>query len=71
MARNKQCVAQREPRYEIYPDGAGEWRWRLKAANGRIIADGSEGYCEKRHAYRAVFAMAPAALNARVVEKAS
>lgn len=22
----------------------GEWRWRLKAANGRILADSGEGY---------------------------
>ena len=23
---------------EIYQDAAGEWRWRLKARNGRIVA---------------------------------
>jgi hypothetical protein len=27
-----------------YKDSKGEWRWRLKAANGRIIADSREGY---------------------------
>lgn len=27
-----------------YKDGKGELRWRLKAANGRIIADSGEGY---------------------------
>ncbi len=30
--------------YEYYKDNKGEWRWRLKAANGRIIADSAEGY---------------------------
>jgi uncharacterized protein YegP (UPF0339 family) len=24
--------------------GAGEWRWQLKAANGKIVADSGEGY---------------------------
>ena len=30
--------------YEYYKDSTGEWRWRLKATNGRIIADSGEGY---------------------------
>lgn len=30
--------------YVYYKDAKGEWRWRLKAANGRIIADSGEGY---------------------------
>ena len=30
--------------YYIYKDSASEWRWRLKAANGNIIADSGEGY---------------------------
>jgi uncharacterized protein YegP (UPF0339 family) len=32
---------------EIYRDAVGEWRWRIKAANGRTLADSGEGY-EKR-----------------------
>ena len=28
-------------------ESAGEWRWRLKAVNGRIIADSAEGYINK------------------------
>ena len=31
-------------KYEIYQDKRGEWRWRLKAANGKILAVSSEGY---------------------------
>jgi uncharacterized protein YegP (UPF0339 family) len=31
-------------KFHIYKDNKGEWRWRLKAANGRIIADSGEGY---------------------------
>ena len=31
-----------------YKDDAGEWRWRLRANNGRILADSGEGY-KRRH----------------------
>lgn len=34
-------------KFEIYREKAhapGDWRWRLKAANGRIVAEGGEGY---------------------------
>ena len=30
--------------FEKYVDRAGEYRWRLKASNGNIIADCGEGY---------------------------
>jgi uncharacterized protein YegP (UPF0339 family) len=39
------------PEVEIFEDGAGEWRWRLKAANGEITAQ-SEGYTNKADAMR-------------------
>ena len=38
---------QKHPKYEVYLDKAGEYRFRLKARNGEIIAVG-EGYKEKR-----------------------
>jgi len=34
--------------YVYYKDSKGEWRWRLKASNGRIIADSGEGYSTER-----------------------
>ena len=34
-------------KFEIYKDKRGEWRWRLKAPNGRIMADSAEGYKTK------------------------
>ena len=34
------------PKFEIYTDKAGEFRFRLKASNGEIIA-ASEGYTQK------------------------
>ena len=36
-------VAQRHPKFEVYADKAGEFRFRLKATNGQVIAT-SEGY---------------------------
>lgn len=30
--------------FEVYQDAKNEWRWRLHAANGRVIADSAEGY---------------------------
>jgi uncharacterized protein len=31
-------------KFSVYRDYSNHWRWRLKAANGRIIADSGEGY---------------------------
>lgn len=28
----------------FYLDDAGEWRWHRKSENGKIVADGGEGY---------------------------
>jgi uncharacterized protein YegP (UPF0339 family) len=33
--------------FHVYKDNAGEWRWNLKAANGRLIADSGEGYNDR------------------------
>jgi uncharacterized protein YegP (UPF0339 family) len=33
--------------FEIYRDGIRQFRWRLRASNGRIIADSGEGYWSK------------------------
>jgi len=39
----------------IYKDKRGEWRWRMVARNGRIVADSGEGYTTKRGAVRAAW----------------
>ena len=36
-------AAEKHPKFEIYADKAGEFRFRLKATNGQVIAV-SEGY---------------------------
>jgi len=40
--------------YEVYQDSADEWRWRLIHKNGRILADGGEGYDSRSGARDAV-----------------
>jgi len=40
--------------FEVYRDGAGEWRWRLIHENGNVLADSGEGYTRRRDARRAV-----------------
>lgn len=39
--------------YQVFEDKAGEWRWRLVANNGEIVAQ-SEAYTNELAAYRGV-----------------
>lgn len=34
-------------RFEIDKNSKGQWIWRLKAQNGRVIADSAESYANK------------------------
>jgi hypothetical protein len=43
-----------EPRFELFVDSAGEWRWRLVASNEEIIASSGEGYSTKQGAERCI-----------------
>ena len=40
--------------FELFEDAAGEYRWRLVAPNGRIVADSGEGYATRSNARRAL-----------------
>ena len=42
----------KQARFEVYPSKDG-WRWRLIAANGRILCTG-EAHTRERDAWRAV-----------------
>ena len=33
--------------FEVYQDKRGEYRWRRKASNGRIVGASSEGYTKR------------------------
>lgn len=54
----------KQPRFEVYPDKAGGYRWRLVAANGRVLAHG-EAHTRERDAWRAVDTVREAAARAR------
>lgn len=43
-------------RFVVYKDKKGQWRWRLVAANGRVLAQG-EGHSRKTSALRSVEAV--------------
>ena len=55
---------------EIYKDDAGEWRWRMVARNGKIVADSGEGYRRRLGAVRAVLRLLEVvrAREVRIVE---
>ena len=42
------------PAYFVYQDTSSEWRWQLRAANHRIIADSAEGYRDKQDCLHAI-----------------
>lgn len=52
-----------QPQFEIYKDSAGKFRWRLRAANGEIIA-ASEAYEAKAGCEKGIAAVKDAAPNA-------
>ena len=49
--------SQKNPKYELYKDKAGEFRFRLNAANGEIIGK-SEGYKAKASAKKGIASIA-------------
>ncbi len=58
----------KNPKFEIYMDKAGEYRFRLKATNGEIIGT-SEGYQSKKSCTNGIASVAKNAPDAAVVEE--
>lgn len=54
------------PRFEVYMDRAGQYRWRLKARNGEIVAV-SEGYTSQYSAKQSAELVKSLALYASIV----
>lgn len=40
--------------YVVYRDRTGQWRWRLMAANHKVIADSGESYLSKTSCYEGI-----------------
>ena len=55
-------------KFELYEDAKKEHRWRLKAANGQVVAAASEGYKARADAEKAVEAIKAGAAKAEVVD---
>ena len=56
------------PKFEVYKDKAGEFRFRLKARNGQIIATG-EGYKAKASCLNGIESIKKNAPEAEIVEE--
>lgn len=55
-------------KFELYKSPNGEYRWRLKATNGQVIATGGEGYSSKAAAQNRIASVKRAAADASVEE---
>jgi uncharacterized protein YegP (UPF0339 family) len=53
---------------QVYQDLRGEWRWRLVATNGRIIADSAEGYTREADCHEAIDRVAEAFIEGHATE---
>ena len=61
-------AAEKCPKFEMYTDKKGEFRFRLKATNGQIIAV-SEGYTTMANCLNGVDSVKKNAKNAKIVEE--
>lgn len=57
-------------KFVVYKDRKSEWRWRLKAKNGRIVADSGEGYTTRWRAVKAAYRVQVIAMMAPKVSAA-
>jgi len=53
--------------FRIYRDAANEWRWQLRARNGRVLGDSGEGYHDRRAARKAVEGIQAGAAQAGII----
>jgi len=56
-----------EPKFEIFKDSKEEWRFRLVAGNGEIVAQ-SEGYTQKHNCLGGIEVIKAIASVAKVIE---
>ena len=61
-------ATEKHPKFEVYTDKAGEFRFRLKATNGQVIAV-SEGYKAMASCVNGVESVKKNAVDAAIVEE--
>jgi uncharacterized protein YegP (UPF0339 family) len=55
--------------FELYKDKAGHFRWKLISRNGESVAEGGEGYVERRAAMNAIKKLSAWAATEKIVDK--
>jgi uncharacterized protein YegP (UPF0339 family) len=55
--------------FELYKDNKKEFRWRLKASNGKIIATSGEGYVAKADCEHGIELLKKECASAKVDDK--
>lgn len=58
-------------KFEIYQDGAGDFRWRFQANNGKVLASSSEGYMNRTNCEHAIILLKREAAQAVVSDFAA
>lgn len=58
-------AAQKHPKFEVYKDNAGEFRFRLKAKNGQNIA-ASEGYASEKSCLNGIESVRKNVVDAKI-----
>jgi len=56
-------------KFQIYQDRKGEYRWRLRARNGEILADSNESYSRKASCKHGIELVKQQAASATVEEQ--
>lgn len=54
--------------FEVFVDARKEYRWRLKASNGKVIADSGEGYKNRADCLHGIDLLKTECAGAKVVE---
>ena len=57
--------------FEVYKDKAGEYRWRLRMTNTKVIATSGEGYASKQSCEDAIESVKKNAPEAAIEEKST
>ncbi|MBR3971002.1 MAG: YegP family protein [Ruminococcus sp.] len=60
-------AVEKNPKFEVYTDKSGEFRFRLKASNGQIIAT-SEGYAKKASCHNGIESVRKNVVDAEIIE---
>jgi len=67
--QTQECYAEeKHPKFEVYKDKAEEFRFRLKATNGQIIAVG-EGYTTHANCINGIESVKKNAVDAEIVKE--